>query len=171
MQIYAARPEGTEWSRHVLTDWQRPIEFGGRGSMGFIGIRISGLSHPEPGVLTLTYRHRDYGSGRLVIDEDSLSPMTRRIEVTPEYPQELNRIQSDFEGMGIRRATDIGGTMDDAVRYLLQWETLGTNHDRPRTPPLPEPSSLRLYKLIANAGEDTVNRATQATATSPAPDL
>lgn len=150
MQIYAARPEGTEWTRHVLTDWQNPIEFSGRGSMGFIGIRISGLRRAEPGLLTMTYRHRDYGSGRLVIDENSLRPTTKKIEVTQEYPEELSRIQSNFEGMGIRRAIDIGGAAEDTVRYILQWETLGANHDRPRKPPLPEPSTLRLYKLIAD---------------------
>ncbi|MCO6046649.1 BNR repeat-containing protein [Aeoliella sp. ICT_H6.2] len=169
MQIYAARPEGTTWTRHVLTDWQQPIEFSGRGSMGFIGIRISGLSRAEPGLLTMTYRHRDYGSGRLVIDENSLRPTTKKIEVTQEYPKELRRKQSDFEGMGIRRAIDIGGAADDSVRYVLQWETLGANHDRPRKPPLPEPSTLRLYKLVANAKTDTANKAVQATTTSPEP--
>ncbi|MCU0788566.1 MAG: BNR repeat-containing protein [Verrucomicrobia bacterium] len=169
MQIYAARPEGTEWTRHVLTDWQQPIEFSGTGSMGFIGIWISGLSRIGPGLLTMTYRHRVYGSGRLVIDEDTLRPTTKQIEVTQEYPEELDRIRSDFEGMEIRRAMDVGGAGDDTVRYILQWETLGANHDRPRMPPLPEPSTLRLYKLVAEEEADAANKAAEATATGAAP--
>jgi len=69
MQIYAARPENREWKIHRLTKWDKPIKFSGRGSMGFIGISISGLSRVDPGVLSMTYRHRDYGRGRLFIDE------------------------------------------------------------------------------------------------------
>jgi len=58
---------------------------------------------------------------------------------------------SDFPGMKIQRARDMGHSKEEAVRYLLQWETLGPNRDRPRKPPLPEPSMLRLYKLSAPA--------------------
>jgi hypothetical protein len=151
MQIYAARPEGSEWKRHVLTDWDKPIEFSGGGSMGFIGIRISELSQLEPGIVTMTYRHRDYGTGRLIIDETTLSPMDTEIKIESEYPETLNRVQSDFPGMKIQRARDMGHSKEEAVRYLLQWETLGPNRDRPRKPPLPEPSMLRLYKLSAPA--------------------
>ncbi len=147
MQIYAARPEDGEWTIHKLTDWSEPVKFSGGGTMGFIGITISGLSRAEAGTLTMTYRHRDYGSGRLVIDEKTMRPVKKEIKVVPEYPEELNTLQSDFEGMEIRRAGDIGDSHNDAVSYILQWETLGANRDRPRQPPLPEPSKLRLYKL------------------------
>ena len=150
MQIYAARPEGTQWVPHPLTQWQQPIAFSGRGSMGFIGIRISGLSPVGPGLLTMTYRHRDYGHGRLIIDEQTLRPVNRSMKILREYPQELDHVHSQFPGMQIQRTADIGGTGNEKVRYLLQWETLGRNQDRPRKPPLPEPSSLRLVKLVAN---------------------
>ena len=118
--------------------------------MGFIGIRISELTCPEPGILTMTYRHRDYGGGRLVLDEETLRPLKRSIAVVPEYPAELKRVQSHFEGMGIRRAEDSGAVSDKTVRYILEWETLGTNRDRPRKPPLPQPGMLRLHKLSTN---------------------
>lgn len=158
MQIYAARPKGAkEWTRHLLTDWRKPIAFSGGGSMGFIGIRISELSRPEPGILTMTYHHRDYGSGRLVLDEETLQPLKKSITAVPEYPAELYRVQSSFDGMGIRRAEDIGEPPDDSIRYILQWETLETNRDRPRQPPLPQPSVLRLYKLSANTPQVSVD--------------
>lgn len=149
MQIYAARPEADGWSIQKLTDWNKPVVFGGGGSMGFIGIHISGLSEAEPGVLTMTYRHRDYGSGRLVIDEQALRPLDKVIDVAPQFPKTLNVVQSDFPGMGIQRRMDIGDSGDERVHYMLQWETLGRNFDRPRDPPLPGPSMLKLYKLAA----------------------
>ena len=150
MQIYAARPEAGKWKIHLLTDWEKPVIFSGRGSMGFIGIRISGLEQAEPGVLTMTYRHRDYGVGRLVIDEKTLRPVKRQISNLREYPKELSQVESDFDGMKIQRTQDIGNFDNDAVRYILQWETLGRNGDRPRMPPLPQPSNLMLYKLMKN---------------------
>ena len=148
MQLYAARPEGNEWRRHLLTGWRKPIEFSGGGTMGFIGIRIGALSRVEPGILTMTYRHRDYGNGRLVLDEETLRPLDRLVSVAPEYPAELDRPQRDFPGMAIQRAEDIGDSGE--VRFLLQWETLGSNRDRPQNPPVPGPGMLRLYKLSAN---------------------
>lgn len=149
MQVYAARPEGGEWRRHVLTDWSKPVDFSGRGSMGFIGIRIGPMSRVEPGILVMTYRHRDYGSGRLVVDEKTLRPLEKKVDIVPQYPPQLSRVQSDFDGMAVRRVEDIGGSGREDVRYILQWETLGRNHDRPRKPPLPEPSVLKLHKLVA----------------------
>jgi hypothetical protein len=150
MQVYAARFEEGQWMRHVLTDWKTPIQFSGRGTMGFIGIKISGLSRVAPHVLAMEYRHRDYGRGRLLIDERTLQPSGRDLLLPDGLPDELKRVRSDFEGMEIRRAHDLGQSGESQVRYLLQWETLPSNFDRPRRPPMPEPSVLRLYKLVAD---------------------
>jgi hypothetical protein len=158
MQVYAARPENNMWVRHQLTDWDKPIRFSGEGSMGFVGIRISGLSQAEDGLFTMTYRHLDYGSGRLTIEEKTLRPLEKAIAVVPEYPKALNQLQSDFKGMGIQRAKDIGDSGDEKVHYILQWETLGGNRDRPRKPPLPQPSTLKLYKLRANNETGTAHK-------------
>jgi hypothetical protein len=49
MQVYAARPEDGKLKIHQLTNWDQRIEFSGGGSMGFIGIRISGLTEAAPG--------------------------------------------------------------------------------------------------------------------------
>lgn len=149
MQIYAARPESGKWKIQQLTDWKTSIDFGGTGSMGFIGISISELTEAEPGVLTMTYRHRDYGSGRLVVDEKTLRPLDKMIHIDSELPEELSEVHSDFPGIEIQRAMDIGDSGNKDVRYILQWETLGRNRDKPRKPPFPEPGMLKLYKLKA----------------------
>ena len=147
MQIYVARPEEGKWRRRQLTDWDERIEFSGNGSMGFVGIRISPLTEVGEGLLTMTYRHRDHGGGRLFVDEGDLRPVTKQVPVGRRIPRELDRLESDFEGMAIRRQEDRGDSGDPAVRYILQWETLGPNRDGPRKPPLPESSRLRLHKL------------------------
>ena len=148
MQIYGARPAGDGWTSHQLTDWDKRVEFSGNGSMEFIGIGIGGLSVLESGVLTMTYQHKYYGSGRLFVDEQTLRPLAKRYPVPEELPGELNRRQSAFKGMEVRRAMDLGGSDDDKMRYVLQWESLGANQDRRPPEQPPAPSMLRLHKLI-----------------------
>ena len=146
MQVYAARPENGKWKIHQLTDWDQRIEFSGGGSMGFIGIKISGLSEAAPGLLTMTYRHRDVGSGRLFVDEATLKPSDKTVEILPEFPAELSQLESDFSGLGVRRSSDVGDSGDPNIRYVLKWETLGRNRDRKRKTTV-EASILKLYKL------------------------
>lgn len=149
MQIYAARPEDGKWAVHQLTNWNRRVEFSGGGSMNDIGISVGALEEAEPGILTLTYEHRDYGSGRIVVDAKTLRPLDRKISIAREIPKELDRKESGFKGMEIRRAADIGSPGDGSVRYILQWESLGANRDLKPPEPLPPPGMLRLHKLTA----------------------
>jgi len=149
MQVYAARPKFGKWKITQLTDWDKRIEFSGGGSMEFIGIKISGLSEAAPGLLTMTYRHRDFGSGRLFIDEATLKPSEQMLELLAEFPAELSKLESDFPGLGVQRMSDIGDSGDPNVRYVLKWETLEPNRDRKREMTV-EPSKLKLYKLRTN---------------------
>jgi len=148
MQIYAARAEEGVWKHYPLTDWEEPVPFSGYGTMGFIGIKIGGFKQFKPGLLYISYRHKDYGEGRIFVDEATLKPVEESYPIPPELPPELMVLESDFEGMGIRRRFDIGESAEDGVRYMIQWETLSSNHDRPRETPLPEPSLLKLHKLV-----------------------
>lgn len=147
MQLYAARPEGGTWQRQVLTQWQQAVPFGGNGSMGFIGISIRELSRVTKGVLAVSYRHKDYGVGHIAFDEESLKPLDGVALPPARDPRQVSRKRGQFPGLAIRRAEDSGDSGEKHVRYLLVWETLGPNHDRPRQEPLPEPSMLRLYRL------------------------
>ncbi len=147
MQIYVARFEQGRWERRALTDWDKPIPFGGGGAMPFIGISLSNLTRLESGLFYVNYRHRDYGSGRIVLDPSTLEPTDQAVSIPVEYPHELGRSTIDFPGVRIKTASDVGESPDPAVKYLLRWETLDANHDRPRQPPLPPPSTLQLIEL------------------------
>lgn len=149
MQIYAARPEGGQWKHGVLTKWSHPVPFRGGGSMGFIGIRIVGFEKVGPDVFSVSYHHKDYGKGSLHFDARTLSLLEGKAPTAAKHPSSLGILESDFPGMEIRQASDAGTCGTPGVRYLLQWESLGANHDRPRDPPLPAPSTLRLHRIIA----------------------
>jgi len=148
MQIYVARPENGVWQPHAITRWDKAIAFGGGGSMPFIGIQASGAECVAPHTLSVGYRHADYGSGRIVLDEETLQVVDRKVTIQPEYPSEMRKPTSTFVGMGVQLQRDIGERLDPQVRYVLRWETLGSNHDKPRDPPLPPASMLQLIKLV-----------------------
>lgn len=147
MQIYVTRFEDGQWRRHPITTWDKNIAFAGRGAMPFIGIRISGLSRLNPRTLGISYRHRDYGSGRIVLDEKTLRPVDRDVTVPSEYPKDLTKPMIVFEGISVRFVQDLGEPSEPDTKYVLRWETLGAHHDRPRKPPLPPASVLNLVKL------------------------
>jgi hypothetical protein len=74
MQLYVARFAGGSWMRRVITTWDKPVKFSGRGAMPFIGIRISTPRRVGGMVWMIGYRHRDYGSGTVAFDERTLDP-------------------------------------------------------------------------------------------------
>ncbi len=147
MQIFVARFQQEQWRRLPITTWNQQIQFSGRGAMPFIGIRISGLSQPAPGLFRITYRHRDYGSGSIFLDEQSLQPVESAVVVPANHPPELMKPTISFDGMRVRLAEDIGESSGVDRKYVLRWETLGAHHDRPRQPPLPPASRLQLVAL------------------------
>lgn len=147
MQVYVARFEQRRWRRRPVTAWDKNITFGGRGAMPFIGIRISGLRRVEPGTFSIKYRHRDYGSGQIVVGEETLEPLDRDVVVPPEYPERLTKPTIAWEGISVRIVGDLAETSDSDTKHVLRWETLGAFHDRPRQPPLPPPSVLKLVTL------------------------
>ena len=69
------------------------------------------------------------------------------IKLPPSFPTELRRPRQKFPGLGVRWASDLAGTSEVQSRYVLRWESLGSNRDRARTGPLPEPSMLTLHAL------------------------
>ena len=155
MQIYAVREQSVKWRQAVLTDWKHAVPFSGNGSMGFIGIRITALEKTADDTFSVSYRHKDYGSGSLTFNERTLRVLDKPLATKSRLPRSLEKIESDFPGMEIRRAMDAGTCGTPGVRYLLQWETLDANRDKPRQAPLPAPSTLRLLKITEPSETET----------------
>jgi hypothetical protein len=147
MQIYVSRFVDGQWRTQPITKWDKPIEFSGFGSMPFIGIQISGPRRLGTDHFVLDYRHRDYGKGSIVFDEHTLAPTTEHPPIETPYPEELMQPTSDWPGILVRTAEDVSAVDGATRKYLLRWETLETNQDAPRDPPLPPPSQLKLITL------------------------
>lgn len=147
MQIYIARFQAGRWHPVVLTEWDKEVPFSGRGAMPFIGIRLSDVRRLDDGLISIGYRHRDYGSGRIVIDEETLKPVDRQVVIAPDIPRTLMKPSIAFAGMRVKLARDSATSSVLDKKYILRWETLEAHHDRPRQPPLPPASVLQLVTL------------------------
>ena len=142
-QLHVARLEDGGWKLYQTTQWTHRWYFKGGGAIG-AKIRFSGLRpYGDGSRLLQSVRHPTAGSGARLLDAETLQPVDERPHSTA-WPSEVRRIGSEFPGIGVRLLSH----EQDGVTYVLRWETLGANRDRPRpenqTPP---PSSLLLYEL------------------------
>jgi hypothetical protein len=151
-QLYNARLEDGDWRIYQTSDWDYRWEFSGGGSIIF-EVRVEAVRVEPDGTLTQGYTHVKHGSGAWKLDEQTLRPIGPH-ERPPARPAELEKIESDFPGMQVRWAGDSGRSGERGARYMLRWEALPQNRDRPREGPLPDPVMLRVYRFVSSLSGD-----------------
>lgn len=155
-QAYATRFEDGQWKIRQLTDWKYRFNFSGGGSIKCL-VRVHSPEFRDDGTLALPYKHVKYGDGVLILDEASLK-LLRTEKPRPTYPPELVSVKSTFKpkrgsGMQVNWKEDSGASPEGSKdRYVLRWETLGRNRDRPRRGALPENGELVVYRLTQPNG-------------------
>lgn len=145
-QAYLARCEEGRWRIVPLTAWDHRHEFSGGGTIERYEINLDAVRPAARGELRLGFGHVKYGSGEWVIDEDSL----RVLRTEPKsltVPRRLWKIESKFPGMRFHTTADTEPSPVPRQRFMLRWETLPANRDKPRAKPWPEPSMLRVVEL------------------------
>ncbi|MFP6584907.1 MAG: BNR repeat-containing protein [Candidatus Hydrogenedentota bacterium] len=145
-QTYLARRENDEWKKYRITDWDYRWNFSGNGSIGTFEVGVHPLE-VENGRPVLAWRHAKFGSQRWRLDADTLKPVERLPNPPSKIPAELRKVRSTFPGVGVRFRDDSGRAESDGVTYVLRWETLGANRDRPRAKPWPAPSTLQVIRI------------------------
>lgn len=144
-QLYNARLEEGGWKIYQTSDWDYRWEFSGGGTINF-EIGLSGVQLTPSGELRQSFRHVKYGSKIWILDEESLKP-TGTIDPPNPYPENMRKVKSTFPGMRVRHASDSGESGQAGIDYVLRWETLDANRDKPHEGSLPEPSLLELAVL------------------------
>jgi hypothetical protein len=145
-QLYNARREASGWKIYQTSNWDFRWEFQGGGSIGF-GIGLGPVTVESDGMLTQNYRHVKHGSGTWQLDEATLKPVGKAPARKSPMPKGFGKVESTWPEMTVRTAQDVGQADEPDVRYLLRWETLPPNRDRPRPGDPPPPSMLRVYRL------------------------
>ena len=130
---------------YKISEWTYRWEFSGGGSIG-AEIRLGGVRKESDGGLSQSYWHVKEGKGIWKLDPERLAIIGTYPPPDEDLPPELEKGTSDYPGMGVRTQWARGRGSDPDVRYLLRWETLGPNRDRPREE-APPPSELRLYEM------------------------
>jgi hypothetical protein len=144
-QIYNARREENGWQIYQATDWTHRWEFGGRGSIeAEVGVRPVQVT--DKGQLTMAYTSKGAGDGLLVLDPATLKPV-QQLPFPVTVPDGFRNPTGSFPGLQVNVQEGTGTSPDNSARYVLRWETLGRNRDRPREGPLPEPGALKVYRL------------------------
>jgi len=94
------------------------------------------------GMFTVDFGSNQTGSGRWRVRADTLERVAELPPLPSELPAALQRVESTYPGMEVQSLT----SRYEGRRYVLRWETLPRNRDRPRDE-APPPSALRIYEL------------------------
>jgi hypothetical protein len=147
-QLYNARLEDGIWTYYQTSDWKYRWDFKGGGSI--IGEISFGAVEIQDGKLVQNFRHVKEGNGRWLLEENTLKPIGK-IPSPARFPNEISKIELDFPNIESRSAWDLrdrNRTFDHHtdIRYVMKWETLPPNRDKPH-PVAPPFSLLRVYEM------------------------
>lgn len=148
-QVYNARLEDGSWRIRQVSNWDYRWEFSGGGSIRF-EIGVGPVERDDHGRLLQSFHHPRAGSGQWLLDPPTLASVAV-LPARPQRPAGLAKAESQTPGMQVRWSGDIGDSDSSDTYYLLRWETLPPNRDRPREGSPPPPSALRLFELRHSA--------------------
>ena len=152
LQLYVAQITGDSWESKVITQWDYRWEFSGNGSIRS-EFKIKNFNRRTDGLFEVGYWHIKYGNGTILLNK-ALQPAGKVLKPAPlltsYYGESKLEVEGNFPGLGIRTVGDDGKLGEEDVRYVLKWETLGSNRNKPRPKPWPPASKLYLYKLKKN---------------------
>ncbi len=146
IQLYIAHTKNGEWIYKQITDWDYRWEFSGNGSIN-VEVSIGSFNKRLDGFYEVSYGHIKYGSETLLLNDKFENSGN---VIKPKSFASNLEIEGGFPGLNIKTTGDIGKPNNTKERYVLKWETLKANRDRPYPKPWPNASQLYLYKLKKN---------------------
>lgn len=143
LQFYTAKIQEDRWTYNQVTDWDYRWEFSGNGSINK-EVGINSFKKRDDKNYEVDYWHIKYGNGTILLNEnfENIGKVLK-----PEPFDAQLEMEGQFPGLKVRTAKDLGKSSDKDSRYVLKWETIDRNRDKPREKPWPEASQLYLYKL------------------------
>lgn len=148
-QVFCARFEEGRWVVRAVTRWRGyRWSFSGGGSIPNSDVGVGSPAPAGEGRLQLSWRS-PRESGDFLLDEETLELLGKAPRKPSEWrlPSSLGKIENPAPGMLAQRAWDQGKDKPQDRSYVLVWETLGANRDKPRPGEPPPPSMLRVYRL------------------------
>ena len=146
IQLYIAHTQNGKWKYKQITDWDYRWDFSGNGSIN-VDVSIGSFNKRLDGFYEVSFTHIKYGSETILLN-DKFENSGKVIK--PKSFFSNLEVEGNFPGLNIKTTGDIGKPNNINERYILKWETLKANRDRPYPEPWPNASQLYLYKLKKN---------------------
>jgi hypothetical protein len=147
-QAFNTRFEDGSWRIHQTSAWKYRWDLEQTGSLQ-TEVGVYPIVLGCGGRLLQNYDHIEEDGSTWVLDEATLRPIDQLEE--PAFFRKLRTVESQFPGMEVRPLI-----RDRSGKFLLRWETLSIHRDRPRKPPYPPPSLLRVYRLPSEAARGCI---------------
>lgn len=142
-QGFIARWEGAsdkKWVIHQISEWPDfKWDLNRRGSLAG-SVYISKIKQINKSQIAVEYTHEKYGNGSWILNKTTLKKEGESKAPLVREPISLPPL-SLREGMAERQK------IDPSAKYILRWQTLPTNQDRPRPGPTPEPVDLVIVEI------------------------
>lgn len=137
-QIFALRYEDHGWKKYQLSHWETYTwDLNKYGSIES-EVRLTDLSF-EGDKAYAQYYHKTEGYGVWVFNPENFELISESKNTDKVIPEFITNIPVKDEKYQKNYITDNTG------RYVLVWQTLGRNRDRPRSRPYPGASGLYVY--------------------------
>ena len=143
LQFYVSRIVEDKWVAKQVTNWDYRWEFSGNGSINN-DVRIKNFNYRDDGNYEIGFWHIKHGDGTILLnkDFDNIGSVLK-----PESLAKKLKPEGTFPGLLVKTTGDLGFSTETKTSYVLKWETINANRDKPREKPWPEPSQLYLYKI------------------------
>ncbi len=140
-QLYVYRLNSNhQWDEKCITTWNHRFDFSGGGSIIF-DIKLKGMRLLDGTNIGVIYEHSIFGNGEIVLDEDSLSPISIR-EFKPNYPEQLTTVLTKGS-----YSKPVEVHINQYGKYIIRWETLAENNDLKPEGDLPKPYMMECIEL------------------------
>lgn len=136
----ANRGPATAWRVRPLSAWDFTWAFSGGGSIDG-EVKVGPPRRERDGTLLVDFATKVAGAGRWRVDDASLAVVGTLPPAPAVLPPALRRVRGTTPGLEVQTLS----TRSGGRRWVLRWETLGRNRDKPRAE-APPPSELRLFE-------------------------
>jgi hypothetical protein len=147
-QLFLTRFEKTgsnsgDWKNYQVSNWKDftwELNLGGslKNSVNIISVKPTAKNE-----LAVIYAHEKYGAGKWIIDEATM-------KIKHQLPADETPVLPTLNARPVAQGMIEHRKVDNTGRFIMVWQTLPTNQDRPRPAPFPQPTQLLVYEISTN---------------------
>ena len=145
-QIYVTRWEKDDqgeriWRTQQISHW--PEFTWGLNAKGSLkkSISITNVKPIGKNELSIGYNHEKFGKGTWILNQKTL-------QVKQKMKGEAQSVEARLPAITLNKDMEARTKADNTGRYVMRWQTLPVNQDRPRPDPVPAPTELVLYEVV-----------------------